>query len=484
MNNRRLMNARHTIVALALLFAANAAAAQGSGAAGLGDPYYPNLGNGGYDVQRYTIELEVDANLSAVSAVTAIEAVATEDLSVFNLDFIGFTIEAIAVDGAPARFLRAGPELRITPARPLRAGAPFTVAVRYAGVPNSDLTGRAFAAGWTRYDAGVYVASQPAGAARWFPANDHPRDKAAYTFRITVPQPYVVAANGLLQAVVEQGEQITYIWQTDYPMASYLATVNIAEFALVTEEGPNGLPIRSYFPVRLAEKAPPVFERTAEMIAFFSELFGPYPFEAYGVVVADTPLFFALETQTLSLFGAEIVPGALPEIAGRWASAETVVAHELAHQWFGNSVTPDTWQDIWLNEGFATYAAALWTGHAHGADAFEQTMRGYYRAVQGRGFTPGDPGPQQLFGQGVYLQGAWTLHALRLRLGDDLFFEILRAYYDRFQHANASTADFIAVAEELSGADLTNFFDAWLYAGDALPVPEWGLGVDDAPNSG
>lgn len=478
------MNVRHTIIALALFFTAGSAAAQGIGADGIGDPYYPGLGNGGYDVERYTIELAVDADLNAISGTTTIEAVATEDLSMFNLDFIGYTIDLIAVNDRPARFLRAGRELGVTPLEPLRAGEPFTVTVRYAGVPNSDLSGRSFAAGWTRYDNGVFVASEPAGAARWFPVNDHPRDKAAYTFRITVPEPYVVAANGLLQATVDWGERVTFVWQTDYPMASYLATVNIAEFVVETLDGPDGLPIRNYFPARLAETAPQVFERTGEMIAYFSELFGPYPFEAYGVVVADAPLFFALETQTMSLFGAEVVPNALPDIVSRWMSAESVVAHELAHQWFGNSVTPDTWQDIWLNEGFATYAAALWTGHAHGEQAFEQTMRDYYRAIQGRGYTPGDPGPQQLFGQGVYPQGAWTLHALRLRVGDDAFFEILRTYYDRFKYANASTADFIAVAEELSGEDLTAFFGSWLYDGGAPPVPEWGLGGDGAQDGG
>jgi len=471
------MNAKYTIIALLLLFVTGGAAAQSPGADSAGDPYFPGLGNSGYDVARYTIDLDVDSALEAVAGAVTIEAAAVDDLSAFNLDFIGFTVESVQVNGQPARFARAGRELTITPAQPLPAGAPFTVVVRYQGVPNADLPpGRSFAAGWTRYDGGVYVASEPAGAARWFPANDHPRDKAAYTFRITVPRPFVVAANGLLQETVDQGERVTYVWQTEHPLASYLATVNIGDFVVETADGPDGLPLRSYFPARLAETAPPVFERTGEMIAYFSELFGPYPFEAYGVVVADTPLFFALETQTLTLFGAEIVPRALPA-ATRWALTEEVVAHELAHQWFGNSVSPYNWQDIWLNEGFATYAAALWIGYAHGEDAFEQTMRDSYRAIQGRGYTPGDPGPQQLFGQGVYAQGAWTLHALRLRVGDDAFFAILRAYYDRFSYGSASTADFIAAAEDISGEDLTDFFDAWLFEGGAPPVPEWGLGT-------
>src|SRR5690606_20866422 len=159
-------------------------------------------------------------------------------------------------------------------------------------------------------------------------------------------------------------------------------------------------------------EAEPVFARTGEMIEFFNEIFGPYPFEAYGVVVADTALYFALETQTLPLFGAGIVPGALAGEGG-WTEPERVVAHELAHQWFAPSGSPANWQDIWLNEGFATDASALWFEHTEGEAALERIMRGYYRGIAGRGYTPGDPGAISLFGEGIYPQGAWTLHALR-----------------------------------------------------------------------
>lgn len=446
------------------------------GAQGMGDPYDPTLGNGGYDAQHYTLDLDVDFNRKFIAGTVTIEALATQNLSVFNLDFLGFQIDEIRVNGEPARYLREGRELRITPPEWLPDGELFTVAVTYSGRPGEGLDRLAqfdsFSRGWNWYEGGVYVASEPAGAAAWYPVNDHPRDKASYTFRIRVPRPYVVAANGLLLETIREANHITYVWETLYPMASYLAAVHIGEFVETREQGPDGVPIRNYFPQRLWEDAVPVFEDTADMMAFFVEMFGPYPFEAYGVAVVDTPLFFALETQTMSLFGVQIVPGAVTEVITGVSDAEIVVAHELAHQWFGNSVTPANWEDIWLNEGFATYASALWVEYRYGTAAFDRMMGRFYSSISRRSFTPGDPLNDGLFSVGVYQQGAWTLHALRLRLGDAVFFEILRAYVERFQYGNASTADFIALAEEVSGEDLQPLFDDWLYAGGVPSVPE------------
>lgn len=475
---RRLLVAMLLTLNLGVGFAARASEVH---LAGIGDPYFPLLGNSGYDVQHYTLDLTVDMDDNVIAGTVSIDARTTQDLSVFNLDFYGYTIDTVEVEGQPADFLRRGGELIITPPQTLAEGESFTVEVAYSGQPTGE---RGYSAGWVRHARGVFVASEPAGAARWYPVNDHPRDKATYTFRITVPEPYVVAANGLLQEVIDSGATQTYVWETVHPMASYLATVNIGDFVVQTDEGPGGLPIRNYFPARLAEDAAPIFDRTDEMIAYFSEVFAPYPFEAYGVVMADTALFFALETQTLSLFGAEVVPNALTGVVPGWrTSVESVIAHELAHQWFGNSVSPENWEDIWLNEGFATYASALWTEHTLGTEAFEDDMRGYYRFLAMGQYVPGQPPKNNLFNQGVYLQGAWTLHALRLEVGDAVFFDILRAYYDRYQYSNASTADFIAVAEEVSGQDLTALFDAWLFEGGVPPVPQWGLIPPDEQNS-
>jgi len=195
------------------------------------------------------------------------------------------------------------------------------------------------------------------------------------------------------------------------------------------------------------------------MIAYYSDLIGPFPFESYGAIVMDAPFGGALETQTRPVFG-------------RMSTIETTIAHELVHQWFGNSISLARWQDIWLNEGFATYFHHLWTEHTRGEEVFNATMRGMYTTIKARRmFPPGDPPPDDLFGSAVYVRGAWTLHALRLEVGDEVFFDIIRTYYDRFQGGNATTADFIAVAEEVSGQSLDALFQAWLYDEEAPAVP-------------
>jgi aminopeptidase N len=487
------------------------------GADGLGDPYDLQLGNGGYDAQHYTLDLSVDVSSNTISGTVTMRAVATQDLSAFNLDFIGFDVSRVLLNGVPAEYEREpapegegglrvrpgqlassflppltleeqGREMTVISGSPLRSGQPFTVELSYSGSPEPFYSQAVpFPMGWTAYEGGIFVASEPDASASWFPVNDHPLDKATYSFTITVPEPYVVAANGLLQEVVDNGDTRTYVWEASDPLASYLVTVDIAEYVMQTEEGPDGLPIRNFFPPELAEDAAYDFGRTVEMIELYNELFGPYPFEAYGVVVVgDVP--FALETQTLSVFGTGAVTGE--------RMAEEVVAHELAHQWFGDSVSLARWGDIWLNEGFARYAQLLWLEHVEGAEPFEHRIRNLYDVVAGnlwKGLPPqeirerlaqlfpppGDPPSDDLFNSGVYDRGALTLHALRQRVGDQVFFEILRTYHGRFRHATATTADFVGVAEQVSGQDLEEFFHGWLFE-QALPdIPEMGLLAPD-----
>jgi aminopeptidase N len=448
------------------------------GADGAGDGYYPQLGNGGYDVQHYALDLRYDVPARRIEGTATITASAAQPLGAFNLDFAGFDISRITVNGAPARFARDRRELTITPALPIAAADTFTTTVAYSGTPQALIADAVeISVGWNAYEGGSYVAAEPDGAANWFPANDHPSDKARYTFRITVATPYVVAANGSLLQTVERGGERTFVWQTRDPMASYLATVNIFPFEVQTEQGPNGLPIRNYFPPDIAAAARAAFAPTGAMVAYFSEIFGPYPFEAYGVVVPDADFGFALETQTISLFSRGAASSEPEEV-------ESTVAHELAHQWFGNSVSLREWRDIWLNEGFATYASGLWLEHKQGRAALDARMQRLYTLLGGTlhvpGATPaptserptagppGSPAPTNLFSQSVYNRGALTLHALRLTIGDEDFFGALRAYAERYRYGNASTADFIAVAEETSGQQLDALFDAWLY-GDGLP---------------
>ena len=444
------------------------------GASGIGDSLYPGFGNGGYDVQHYDLNLKVsNVVTSALTGVATIAANATQDLSSFNLDFIGFAIDDITVNGKPATYSRDGQELTITPAEPIYSDDPFTVEVKYNGSP-TQITSVALPVltGWVSYGDGSFVLSEPDGAANYYPVNDHPLDKATYSFTVTVPDPYQVAANGTLTEAIDDGEKTTYKFETRDPLASYLTTVNISSFDQQTGQVANGIPIRNYFGVGISADLLKPFEKQPEMLSFFSSIFGDYPFDLYGAVVMNTETGSALETQTLSIFGLDQL--------GR-PDSEEIVAHELSHQWFGDSVSLADWSDIWLNESFATYSQGLWVEHSQGHDALNQWVTDEYNSVAGNFdqlVPPGKPAPDDLFNSGVYDWGALGLHALRLQIGDDAFFQTLKTYFDRNKGGNVTPDDFISAAEDVSGQELNPFFDRWFYS-DTLPeIPALGLSAD------
>jgi aminopeptidase N len=442
--------------------ATSAAAPAGrEGAGGVGDPYFPDAGNGGYDVDHYVLDLTWDPTTQRIDGVTTISAVATEALASFSLDLIGLEVTAVEVDGIPARWeSRHDHELVVTPVRTLQEGARFTAGVRYRGTPAAIAGPAPLEPGFTSDGREVYVASEPNGAATFFPCNDHPTDKASYEIRVTVPEALDVAANGLLRATTAgaTGETETWVFDAPDPMATYLVQVVVANLRFEELTGPAGLPIRNAYDADLGREVGAAFARQGEMVDFFADLFGPYPFATYGAVVVDEDLGFALETQTLSLFGSDL-------------SAEPVVAHELAHQWFGDDVSLGSWRDIWLNEGFATYAQWLWTEH-RGGGSIDEIARAS-ADTPGLDVPPADPGADQLFGATVYVRGALTLHVLRHELGDDTFFEVLRTWVERYGGASATSADFESLAGEVSGRDLSDLFDAWLHAPELPSLSDW-----------
>lgn len=436
---------------------------------GLGDSRYPELGNGGYNVAHYTIDLTFDPEPATVNALVTIDAAATEPLGGFSLDFVGFDVTAVRVNDEAASFDRLDGELIIELPSVVAAGEDFTTTIAYNGTPQPVLSqALPFEVGWRSDTAGInYVVAEPDGGRSWLPLNDHPSDKATYTFLITVPEPLVAAANGTLTEKITDLGWSTWVWESTDPMASYLATVVIGEIEIVVDEASSaesGVTIRNVLPPDLATTLPAPLERQGEMIAFFSNLFGPYPFDTYGIaVVGDFEA--ALENQTLSIFGRGLVE--FP------AFFETVLVHELAHQWFGNSVTPADWGDIWLNEGFATYAEWLWIEFTRGSAAYEATVNGERNrlALTADLRPPGDPAAEDLFSVSVYVWGGLVLHALRLEIGDEAFFETLRTYYATYEDSIATTADFIAVAEAVSGSDLSDLFDQWLYSATVPDLP-------------
>ena len=432
------------------------------GAPGLGDSLYPLLGNGGYDAQHYTLELDVDVPGNFITATTTLRAEATQELSALNLDFHGMTVDQVTIAGAPAAFGRSGDELTITPTVPLPAGALFTATVAYHGTPDplTDPAAGFATLGWNHEGDLIYVVSEPTGAMAWYPVNNHPLDKATYTVRVTVNDPYVVVGNGVLSATVDQGDRTTYTWEMAQPMASYLTALVIGDFVEVEGASAAGVRIRHYFHRDLVDELTPQFANTGEMVDFYAGLLGPYPFAEYGGVVTPFPLGYALETQSMSLFGLD-------------STGEGVNAHELVHQWFGDDLALADWQDIWLNEGFAMYLQRLWLERAQGRAMLDSGMANYYKLLKGsRVPAPGSLPKEELFSVSAYERGAWVLHALRLEVGDDVFFPILREYYRRYAGGNATTADFIAVANEVSGRDLTDFLRAWIYDDEMPPIPE------------
>ena len=434
--------------------------AGGPGAPGVGDPYFPGLGNGGYDVEHYTLDLTWRADEGVLDGVTTIEATATQDLDQFNLDLSGMEVRSVAVDGASATMTREDRELVISPAKAIAEGEAFTTTITYGGKPEPVSEGTTlFDVGWQTDGREAFVVSEPSGAATFFPVNDHPTDKATYTFRVTAPADQVVAANGLLAADNDTGHGTrSWTYEARDPMASYLVQIAIGDYELVDAGMVDGVAVRHAFHRSLAADARVAVERTAEMVQLLDDVYGPYPFEAYGVLAVDEDLGFALETQTLTIIGSDI--------ARQGRGADQILLHELAHQWVGNSVSPATWKDIWLNEGFATYAEWLWLERTGGPSAADSARQ--YEGVPVLDLPAGDPGSDELFSGTVYIRGGMTLQALRERVGDGPFFEIMRAWFAEHQDDAASTEDLLGLAERVAGQELDDLFQAWLYA-PALP---------------
>jgi aminopeptidase N len=435
----------------------------------LDDSYFPLLGNEGYDALHYHLDITPDFDAETLDATVEIKMQATQNLTEFNLDFWGYRITDVAINGQLVRYRRGQGELMIIPNDPIEIGDTFEVTVAYNGKPREGIPKDVFyddpeflaSAGWVFYAGGSFVTSEPRGASFWYPVNDHPTDKATYSFSITVPEPYVVATSGELIEVIDDNGMLTYESVLNDLTASYLVTVHIGDLILDETREEGQVPIRNYFPGRHFSRARPIFEDTSDMITFYEGIIGEYPFDVYGSVVVDLDLAYALETQTLTTYGTRILEDSV--------RTDITLAHELVHQWFGNSVSLARWQDIWLNEGFATYLSLLWVTEIYGDDVTQSILNDWYDSISDPSFMNtapdaiGDPGAQNLLHKAVYWRGALTLHALRQRVDDELFFEMIHTYFQRFKDSNATVEDFVALANEVSGEDLTDLFDAWLY---------------------
>ncbi|NWF24930.1 M1 family metallopeptidase [Streptomyces sp. PKU-EA00015] len=446
-------------LAATLLLAIPASAANTSvGAPGIGDPYYPAAGNGGYDVSHYDLRLTYQPQTDLLKGTATILATTTQRLSRFNLDF-GLSVDEVRVNGRKAAFTASGDrELEITPVTPLEKDRPVSVTVRYAGKP-SELSIGGYTA-WHRTPDGGVAAQEPESAVWWFPSNDHPLDKATYDISVAVPDGTQAISNGVLVSQSSRLGWTRFNWRSDKPQASYLATLAVGKFDITTDKTADGLPVLNAYSKDLGDNAGAArasIERTAEVTEWLTEIFGPYPFNAIGGYVPNVKSGYALETQTRPFYS--------PRQFANGVNV-SVVVHEMAHQWYGDSVSVDGWKDIWVNEGFARYSQWLWSEKEGEGTAQELADHVYATRAADDPFwtvTPGDPGPDNQFHIAVYDRGALALQALRNEIGDEDFFEILKGWPAERAYGNAKVGDFVAYAERISGRPLGALFDTWLY---------------------
>ena len=426
---------------------------------GIGDALYPDLGNPGLDVLDYDVAVTYDPAVDSIAGSVTLMIQITADRSEFTLDSLGPDVSSVQIDGVDVAFAQEPPELRITPAAALSAGDTIEVRVDYTVSPQSSTSSVGLPTGWIHTSDGSWVLNEPDGARTWLPSNDHPIDKATWTVAVTVPAGTAAVANGALVSSTESESGSTWVWREDDPMSTYLVLLVTGDYELVEGTGPNGLPLLST--VLRSDRAvmAPFLDSIDDQIDFFDDLFGPFPLDRYGIAMIDSVGGLAMETQGRSFFSRDdFSTGDLGYLQ------ELLLAHELAHQWFGDAVSPAAWTDIWLNESFATYAQWLWLDHLGLSNLDDEANGALSGRQDGSGDPTGSPSVDGLFGFNSYDGGAVVVHALRLTIGDARFFELLQRWVAENNGTSRSTADFIALAEAVSGDDLTAFFDDWLFA--------------------
>jgi aminopeptidase N len=413
-------------------------------------------------VQHYDLTLSYRPVTGQLAGRAVIAAVAQQPLTAFSLDFGAMHLGRVTVDGAPVRHSHRAGKLRIRPMNPLVDGQEFTVEVHYSGIPR-PVRSHWGTLGWEHLDDGALVASQPIGAPSWFPCNDRLTDKAGYRFTISAPSAYTVIANGALVSRQVTAGMTTWTYEQLVPMSTYLATVQIGRYEpLRLPTGPVSQ--QAAVPARLFTPFAHDFSRQPRMMTVFDELFGPYPFDSYAVVVVDDELEMPIEAHGMAVFGRNHIDGV--------RGAEHLVAHELAHQWFGNSLTIADWRHIWLNEGFATYAEWLWSELSGGSPASLHAAKTYAEvAALPKDIRIGDPGVRRLFDDRVYQRGALTLHALRITVGDAAFSALLRDWTGTYRHSLVTTEGFIALAQRHTAQPVARLLEPWLYGNNMPDLP-------------
>ena len=439
---------------------------------------------------HYDVSISFNDQLSEISsAKTEITLqVLKPNLSRIDLDFGELPIDSVLVSGQPARFERAPDLLNVILPQATKQNDQVKISITYHGRPKDGL----IFANDRDGDPSVTGDNWPNRVHQWIPCLDHPSAKATVAFTVSAPQREIVVANGRFVNVTGNAATSTWRYEESKPIPAYCMVIAVNQGAKVNAEGPTVTPLSYYVPQRDRSYAAKGFSAAAPAVAFFSETIAPYPYEKLALIIGATR-FGGMENSSAIVFTSTLLDLRADEkMSPRFAiptRIEDVVAHEIAHQWFGDSVTESTWADLWLSEGFATYFAGLFIEKYEGADPFRDYLRNqaarYFAYEKQRNAPIHDEETQdlmKLLNPNNYEKGAWVLHMLRKRLGDDAFFRGLRAYYNAHREANATTEDLRAALESASGKDLKGFFARWVY-GTGHPQYQLQWNSKNAPNA-
>ncbi len=432
---------------------------------GIGDPTFPHLGNKGYRAEHYDLKLNYAPETSVLKADVTMSGSADQDLSSFQVDFAGFTVTLVRLNGLPVQYSRSGDKLTIKPTKPLPKGSKFRLETLYFGKPDvvqSAALPAGMKSGWIRFAGGAAAICEPELAHTWFPCNDHPLNKATFDVDISTPVGYSAISNGKELRI--SPTRVHFVM--DKPGSTCMALVVVGKFTSFKQAGPNGLSMVNYIPTGEEAIYAKRLAVDAKFMEFLSAKIGAYPYSTYGVLVLPDAVSkvnmlmagSALETTTLPVFGPQAV-------------ADGTLCHEMAHQWMGNCVSVTNWgDDLWWVEGFAQYSEWLQVEMTEGKDAYDKAALAVFGQVASspHWLKPGHVSAADLFSEHTYIGGALTFYALRRQIGDEKFFQTIHQFIDEHKFSSATTQDLIGVASKVSGQDLKPFFDAWLF-GEALP---------------
>jgi aminopeptidase N len=418
------------------------------------DPVYPHIGNPAIDVLHYALALRWAPSKATLSGTATLTIMALRDTDQIRLDFARpLHADKVTVDGKKVTASHRGHDLIISAERRLAEDTRVVVAIRYHGRPHPlpgpmvrrDITTVGFTVG---PDSSVYSIQEPYGALTWYPVNDHPSDEALYDIALTVPRGWAGVSSGVLRSTSRSGDRVTYRWHAADPLASYLVALGIDRYRKYTAHGPHGIPVTYWMRPQDSARMLPLLRKTPRMLAWLEKRFGRYPFASVGVLTIQPET--GMETQTMVTLGRNV--------------PEEDLLHELAHQWFGNSVGPRTWREIWLNEGFATYAQLLYEADVLGRPqagtlALWRQVDGLLRREHG---PPGRYKRDHFASGNVYLSPALMLDEIRKQIGHRKFFALLRAWAQQHRNVEADRALFVSWLKRYTGRNLTPLVNRWL----------------------